>query len=390
MHAGRRILLGVTSDVSLTLMRGFPQYLAERGWQVHVVSSPGPLLEELRGVEGVSVHELAMVRDPSVVSDVRALVAWRRLLRDVRPDVVSVGTPKAGLLGGLAAAWLRVPSRFYQLRGLRLETSRGPKRWILTAAERAALASAHRVLSVSPSLKDRVVELGLVRTEKVSVPAKGSSNGVDIERFAGGRFSETEIEDLRTGLGIDPAVLTLGFVGRLTKDKGLEALIDAMRILEQKDVRLQLLVVGAVDDQSGDELLGRMRGGRIAVIETGHVADTAIYYRLMDVLCLPTLREGFPNVVLEAGASGVPTITTDATGAIDSVVDGQTGLIVDAGSGERLADGIATLAGDPALIAAMGVNAQRYVAENYRRRDVWAALDRAYSEPASPRVTRAA
>ena len=124
MTSGKpRIVLGVTVDLSLRLMAGFPQYLAERGWDVHVVSSPGARLDALAGVDGVTVHALTMAREPSPVSDLRSLIAWMRLLRRLRPDVVSVGTPKAGLLGGIAARLTRVPGRVYMLRGLRLETS---------------------------------------------------------------------------------------------------------------------------------------------------------------------------------------------------------------------------------------------------------------------------
>lgn len=386
--SSHRILLGVTSDVSLTLMRGFPGFLATRGWDVHVVCSPGPLLDQLRGSAGVTVHELAMKRDPSPLSDIRALIGWLRLLRAVRPGVTSVGTPKAGLLGGIAGACAGVPRRFYQLRGLRLETSRGLQRRILRSAEWLALRCADRVLAVSPSLRDSVVALHLVAADKVEVPASGSSNGVDVERFSAARFSDGEVAGLREKLGLEPSTPVVGFVGRLTVDKGLGVLSSALDLLEQRGVRIQLVVVGAVDAPRDGDLVQRLRDRSTPVIETGHVADTAIFYRLMDILCLPTFREGFPNVVLEAAASGVPAITTDATGAIDSVVDGQTGVIVGVGSAEDLAQGLSRLAGDHELTKAMGRRAEQHVRKHFSNRIVWEALHQAYSTPPAPRPRR--
>lgn len=373
-----RIVLGVTVDLSLRLMAGFPQFLAERGWDVHVVCSPGARLDALRGVDGVTVHTLSMAREPSPVSDLRSLIAWVRLLRGLRPDVVSVGTPKAGLLGGIAARLARVPGRVYMLRGLRLETSTGVSRRIFTFLERLAIRSATRTLVVSRSLASRAVELRLGAPADFTVLGDGSSNGIDVAAFERSLPSADELTALRTRLALSTEQPVVGFVGRLTEDKGLLVLSAAVTRLAEEGTAFQLLVVGGVEGDSSAADLIAPANASVTTVTTGFVNDPEKYYPLMDVLCLPTLREGFPNVVLEAAAAGVPTVTTTATGAVDSVVDGETGLIVPVGDADALADGLRRLIADRGLRETYGAAAKVRARTRFDRAVVWAAQDDFY------------
>jgi glycosyltransferase involved in cell wall biosynthesis len=369
MTESRRILIGVTSDLSLSLMRGFPRYLRSRGWEVHVACDPGPLLDELRRERGITTHPLRMAREPSPIADLRSLLAWVRLLRRVRPHVVSVGTPKAGLLGGFAARLTRVPFRVYHLRGMRLETTTGMRRRILTALERTAMSSAHVVIAVSPSLRQRALDLRLVPESRIRVLGHGSSNGVEVPPRVP---SAEERAAKRIELGLDEESPVVGFVGRLTPDKGLEVLASAREILESRGVDHQMLIVGGVDEQAGPEVLHSIRSAGRSTIETGYVPDARSYYSAMDILCLPTFREGFPNVVLEASAVGIPTVTTDATGAVDSVVDGVTGLIAAVGDPKSLADRLQELIEmEPIARARIGAAARDRVVRDFSREHVW-------------------
>jgi glycosyltransferase involved in cell wall biosynthesis len=385
----RRILLGVTADMSIRLMEGFPQYLASRGWDVHVVSSPGSLLDELDEAPGITTHRIMMARKPAPLADLLALGRWIKLLLRLRPDITSVGTPKAGLLGGIAAWLTRVPARIYLLRGLPLETSTGVKFKILRVLEKLSFATAHKALAVSPSLSARAVALGLVPCQKIRVLGAGSSNGVNLLHF---RPTEPKADHLDVEnknfvameLGLDISVPVIGFVGRLTEDKGLAHLASARDILHGRGIDHQLLVIGGVDDSAAPEALKQFHRSGRPPIQTGHVRDTAPYYRLMDVLCLPTRREGFPNVVLEASATGVPTVTTDATGAIDSVVDGRTGFVTQRDSPAALADGLATLLEDPVRRRSMGDAARHRAGDHYRQPLVWSLLEEFYVQSLRP------
>ncbi|GAA3735462.1 glycosyltransferase family 4 protein [Leifsonia bigeumensis] len=374
MASTRSIVLGVTADTSLMLMRGFPEFLRDAGWEVHVVSSPGPLLDALDKVEDLHTHGLAMARQPSPLTDMRGLFAWVRLLRDIRPTVTLVGTPKAGLLGGLASTLVRTPRRVYLLRGLRLETATGIQRVVLTALERLAMRCATDIVAVSASLRQRAIDLRLVAQHRILVLGSGSSNGVDLA--AADKVDPGRVAELRKEMGIGDGTPVIGFVGRLTKDKGIDVLVEAMRLLVERGVRHRLLVIGSVDDAQSSELLASLRGSRNPPLETGHVTDPGPYYRLMDLLCLPTLREGFPNVVLEAAAAGVPTVTTDATGARDSVIDGITGLISRTGDPTSLADRLAELlTATPAERRRMGARARSRAQGEFSRPLVWTNLE---------------
>lgn len=365
-------MLGVTVDMSLKLMHGFPQRLAARGWDVHVVCAPGIALEELSRHQGITTHAIPMKREPAILSDLRSLWQWFWLMKQVGPDIVSVGTPKAALLGGMAALLARVPARVYTLRGLRLETTFGHKRRVLAVIERIAIASSKRVIAVSSSLRDRAIELKLVDPNKIVTLGHGSSNGVEVARFEDARFDPRDIEQMKRELKISiggPPVI--GFVGRLTADKGLSVLAEARFLLVERGIDHQLLVVGNVDDESGmGEADGLRQAGRSPIF-VGAVDDTAPYFQMMDLLCLPTLREGFPNVVLEASASGIPTVTTTATGAIDSVLDGETGIVAEVGSAKELAVALERLLLSEELRRRLGKAARQRVSKDFDRRDVW-------------------
>nr|WP_314841123.1 glycosyltransferase family 4 protein [uncultured Microbacterium sp.] len=358
-----RILIGVTADVSVGLLAGLPQRLVADRWDVHVVSAPGERLEAMGTKPGITAHALAMAREIDLVRDLRGFVAWMRLIRRLRPDVVFVGTPKAGLLGIAAARLLGVRTRIYHLRGLRLETATGSVRRVLTAMERLTIRLSTTTLAVSPSLRRRVVALGLASESRIAVLGRGSSNGVDVERFV----PDTPTAKVE-GLTADEPII--GFVGRLNHDKGLEVLAQACRILDDEQVDYRLLIVGGVD---GAELTAFSRLRRAPIV-LGAVADTSMYYPLMRTLCLPTLREGFPNVVLEAGAAGVAVVTTDATGAVDSVVPGRTGLIVPVGDPHALAVALRRVIEEPGLAADLGGAARDFVVEHFRRDAVQASV----------------
>ncbi|MFC4222719.1 glycosyltransferase family 4 protein [Lysinibacter cavernae] len=360
-------------------MRGFPQYLVSRGWDVHLVSSPGSQLDALRGLDGITVHPLEMAREPSLAADLRGLFAWRSLIQEVRPDVVSAGTPKAGLLGMLAAASLRQPRRIYTLRGLRLEGTSGAKRLILSAVERLTMWASTDIIAVSPSLRSAVLERGLTRAAKIRVLGRGSSNGVDTERFRPDLLDAERRDALRQELGLDGSTPVIGFVGRLNAGKGLEFFAEACQLLVAQGHRFQVLVVGGIDDEASRDIAASFPRDSFSPtgtgpVFTGQVSDTAPYYQVMDILCLPTLREGFPNVVLEAGASGLPVVTTNATGAVDSVVDGETGLIADVASSESLAQKLGQLLEDQAACRALGLAATHQVSKHYSNALVWSIL----------------
>jgi glycosyltransferase involved in cell wall biosynthesis len=328
---------------------------------VTLISSPGELLDRTAAREGVEAIGLPMRREIAPLADLASMLKLCRVLWRLKPDVTEFSTPKAGLLGSLASWIAGVPARVYMLRGLKLETSKGVKRTVLLAAERASARFAHVVLCNSESMRAEAVALGIAPAAKMRLLGSGSSNGVDVERFSPGS------SDVRSRLNIPEEALVVGFVGRLTRDKGVPELVEAFDAILKQQPEARLLLVGwfdAAEDASGPEVRARIES-HPRILCTGFVTDTAPYYRAMDLMVLPTWREGFPNAVLEAAASGLPVITTECTGSRDSVLPEVTGLLIPPGYPEAISESVLKLLGDPARRRRMGEAARDWVCANF-------------------------
>jgi glycosyltransferase involved in cell wall biosynthesis len=354
-------VVGVTHAQTCLVLGGRLRALREAGFRVTLVSSPGELLERTAASEEVEGIAIPMERGIAPLADLWSLGRLWRLLHRLRPAITEFSTPKAGLLGNLAAWLCGVPVRVYMLRGLKLETAKGWKRRLLLTTERLAAACAHVVVCNSESLRAKALALGVARAAKLHLLGEGSSNGVDMERFTPGP------SDVRERLGLGSAAHVVGFVGRMTRDKGLPELMEAFEGIRAAEPGACLLLVGwfdASEDALDSELRARIEG-HAQIHCTGFVEDTAPYYRAMDVMVLPTWREGFPNVVLEAAATGIPVITTESTGSRDSVVPEVTGLLIPPGYPEAIFEAVLKLLRDPERRLRMGEAARAWVLKHY-------------------------
>lgn len=371
-----RIVYGITVPQSAaTLLRGQLGWFRDQGWDVHLVTSPGEPLDTVAKREGVTVHPLPMERDTDPAKDVVALLRWIRLLRRLRPDVLNVGTPKAGLLGSIAGWVTRVPRRVYIMRGLRLEGARSRAQLaVLWLAERLTVLLATDVVCVSHSLREEAVGWRLFgRRKRPIVIGHGSSNGVNPERWDPG-LAAVDRDAVREEWKAAPEDLVVGFVGRISFDKGVQDLLEAFRSLD--DVPVKLMLLGPVEDPALGEAVANLGGNAIRVDDW--TFDPYEAYVGMDVFCLPTRREGFPNVVLEAALAGKPTITTRATGSRDSVVPGVTGWLVDTGDVPQLVAAIRACEEDREGVVAAGRAARERALRDFRPADIWTGLQAVY------------
>lgn len=381
-----RIVYIVTAvETAQTLLRGQLAFLRNAGFEIELICGTlgdGSELEPVAQREGIVVHCVPMVRSVSISDDVRSLAVLVRLLRSRSPDLVNVSTPKAGLLGGIAAVLARVPIRVYLIRGLRAETERGLRRGILLGLESVACRCAHHIVCVSPSLRRKVLDLRLSKPDRTVVLGVGASNGVDMPRFAATPERSAEARVLRRKLGLSDTTFVVGFVGRIVRDKGVAELVGAFEQLLKNDhpdgVATHLVVVGTYEPDDRIDERTRSVLERHPSISFVPWTDPARWYPVMDVVVLPTFREGFPNVPLEAGAAGRAVVTTNATGAVDSVVDGITGIVVPCGDMVALERALRELRDDPGLRSRLGDGGLRWVAANYTNEQIWALTETFY------------
>jgi len=375
-----RLVIAVNSSIAVGFLQGQAEYFQSSGFDVTVLCPQRRSGEwEVARPDSVRVLEVPMEREISPVRDLQCVWHLWSILRALRPTVTNVGTPKAGLLGGFAAWLTRVPCRFYTLHGLRFETTRGLRRKLLIYAERLACCFAHRVVCVSHSVREKAIACGLVDRERALVFGAGSCNGVDVSRFTPTPQRIRRAAELRRHFGIPADAPVALFVGRLTCDKGIAELLEAFLQLENRFPELRLLLVGSFED--GDPLPENVRKRletHERVILAGPVNDTAPYYAIANILVLPSHREGLPTVVLEGQAAGKPVIGAAATGIVDLLVDGETGLLFPVGDAFALAEAIGKLIDDKALARKLALAGQEQVKRKFRQEMIWAALRREY------------
>jgi glycosyltransferase involved in cell wall biosynthesis len=371
-----RLVSVVNSSIALGFLQGQLQYFQDKGFEVTVLCPERRNGEwEVARPGGVPIVEVPMEREIAPLRDLVSLWRLWRIMRAVRPAFTNVGTPKAGLLGGFAAWLNRVPCRFYTLHGLRFETSKGLKRRLLTFAERLACRFAHRVICVSQSVRKNAIASGITSREQAVVFGSGSCNGVDASRFAATPDTMKRAAELRRHLGIPAHAPVVAFVGRLTCDKGIPELVDAFLQLGNRFPHLRLLLVGCFEDEDPLPLeTRRYLKTHSRVIFAGAVQDTTAYYAIADVVVLPSHREGLPTVVLEAQAAGKPVVGAAATGIVDVVSDGKTGLLFPVGDVPALTEALERLITDKALATKLGLAGMESVKEKFRPERIWEAL----------------
>lgn len=368
----------VTSQASTVevLYRGQLEYLASAGFGISVVCAPTAGWERIES-RGFRFHPLPMRRRITPLADVAAAVRLHAWLRRERFDLVQACTPKGALIGNAAARLARVPLNIHLLRGLAYERQPPLRRWLLKTAARLPCRLAHHVIAVGNELRQRAVADGLCAADKISVLHHGSSNGLDLARYSLDRLAERDA--VRDRLAIPRDAPVVGFVGRLVVDKGVVELADAFRRLAARVAGVHLLLVGSYEAHAlpPPRVVGFLRG-HPAVRHVEWQSDPIPFFAAMDALALPSYREGFNNVALEAAALTRPAVVTDATGCGEGTLHEVTGLRVPVGDSAALADALERLLRDPDLRQRMGAAGRRHVEERYDCRALWPHYVRTY------------
>lgn len=359
------IVYGVTIPLSArAFLRGQLNLVASKRRGVHLVygsDGEGPI-DEIDS--RITQTTLPVRRDPAPIQDVRGLVGLVKYLWELRPGIVVMGTPKMGLLGTLAAWLCRVPRRVYILHGLRLEGATGLGRVVLWCMEWLSMACATEVIAVSRSNREQSLKMRLTNKDKILVLGAGGIGGVDVERFTPpGALARAAARE-RFDLPLDGPVV--GFVGRLTRDKGLSEMAQVWSRVHAEFPDAWLLLVGPNETGSlGLEHLVAELTALPRVRVHGPVRDPEMAYAAMDLLLLLTRREGFGMVLVEAGACGIPAVATAVGGTVDAVSAGVTGTLVPSRDVEAAAAAVRAYLRDPELRALHGRAAHERVVEDF-------------------------
>lgn len=335
-----------------------------------VVNTTDPGFARARGLD-VDVVPVGIERDIAPALDAAALRRLTSLFRAQRFDIVHSYTPKAGLLTMTAAFLARVPVRVHTFTGQVWATRAGVARRVLKSADRVTARLATHVLVDSHHQREFLIREGVVAPEHSRVLHRGSVAGVDPVRFRPDPVARAEI---RAALGIPSDASLFIYLGRLNRDKGIATLADAYSRIAAKRPDVHLLLVGGDEDGLTPEVLRRCAGAADRVHFEGFAERPERYLAAADVLCLPTLREGFGTVLIEAAATGIPVITTDIYGTRDAVVAGVTGLVHAPGDAAGLEAAMQTLVEEPELAATLGREGRKRAIEEFREAGLTRAL----------------
>ncbi|KFF02593.1 glycosyl transferase family 1 [Chryseobacterium luteum] len=360
------------------LLKGQHRFMSEH-FEVIGVSSPGKELADVKKDEGVEVIEIDMSRKITPIKDIISLWNTYRFLKREKPEIVHTHTPKAGIVGMLAANLAGVPHRLHTVAGLPLMESAGTKRKILEFVEKLTYASANMVYPNSKGLYDYILKNNYTDKHKLKVIGNGSSNGIDTSFFSPGQVSEAQKDSLRKEFNIKNEDFVFVFVGRLVGDKGINELVKAFSLLnktEDPQRRFKLLLVGPLEqelDPLPEDILKEIKDNP-DIIDAGFQKDVRPYFAVSDVLAFPSYREGFPNVVMQAGAMGLPSIVSDINGCNEIIIEDQNGIIVPVKNSEKLYKAMERMKSDTQYYQKLKMNARPMIESRYEQSEVWNAL----------------
>lgn len=369
----KKLILGVTAGGSSRLLDGQAKYFKELGYEVYLISQDHykePIFCQKEGIKHLPVK---IVSDINPIIDILSLIKIIKHFRKVKPDIVNVGTPKMGLLGMIAAKILGVKTRIYTCRGLRFETEKGIKRWILEKMEKYTVSLAHQVIYVSPSLKNAALKYGVSQSAKAFVIGQGSSNGVDTTAYKNNAIDAVKKKALIHIYQLQNKMV-IGFVGRVTQHKGVYELVDSFEKIYKDNKEVRLMLIGHIKCEPDFERRFQSHPG---IIHISFKDDVPLYMSLFDIFVLPSWREGFPNVPIQAAAMGIPVVISNATGCVDAVNEGFNGTIYQVKNDAELHKALNKYVENPQLRIEHGNNGIEW-AKRFTKEEVWNGIQKIY------------
>ncbi|MEW5676319.1 glycosyltransferase family 4 protein [Flavobacterium enshiense] len=349
-------------------------------YEVIAVSSEKERLQRFGEDQQIRTFSIGMTRKITPFKDLLSLWEMYVFLKKEKPFIVHTHTPKAGIVGMLAARLAGVPNRLHTVAGLPLLEARGLKRSLLNSIEKLTYGSATKVYPNSLGLRQIIESLDFCQPEKLHVIGNGSSNGIDTRYFDPALFSEEEKSKTRAELGISENNFVYVFIGRLVTDKGINELVEAFFRLHNSNSKLLLVGPLETDLDPLHETTLEEIARNPNIVTTGYQTDVRRYLSVSDVLVFPSYREGFPNVVMQAGAMGLPSIVSNINGCNEIIVPGANGIIIPVKDTEALFEAMKQIQEDDALRNTVKTNARMMIKERFEQHVVWEALLTEYKQ----------
>ncbi|MGK0420346.1 MAG: glycosyltransferase involved in cell wall biosynthesis [Polaribacter sp.] len=376
----KKLIRITTVPISLEKLLENQLRFMKENYLVTAISADKERLLTFGEEEGVSTFHLELTRKITPIKDVIAVLKLYIYLKKEKPQIVHTHTPKAGMVGMLASYLAKVPNRLHTVAGLPLLESKGFKRKVLNFVEKITYSCATKVYPNSFGLKAIIIEAQFCKVSKLKVLANGSSNGIDTSTFNPENFSKEQNKILRKELALAEEDVVFIFVGRLVGDKGINELVAAFDTLTKRFQNIKLLLVGAFEsdlDPLNNQTL-KMIDGNSAILSAGFQQDVRPYFAIADALVFPSYREGFPNVVLQAGAMGLPSIVSDINGCNEIIKEEENGLIISVKDSEAIYKAMKRVLEDSVLKNKLQNNARNMITELYEQKVVWNALLKEY------------
>jgi glycosyltransferase involved in cell wall biosynthesis len=373
----KKLLIGITIPGSVPLIRGQAKYFVDRGYDVYLMCPKSEKSIDFCEEEGCTLLDVNIERYIRPLKDLKSLFEIYRKIRNLKPNIVNVGTPKMGLIGSLAAWMARVDYRIYTCRGLRYEHEIGFSKLLLKSLEKACGAVSHKVICISPSVRDRAVQDKVFKENRIEVISQGSSNGINLEKFNRDAVRMIERQQMKIDLDLE-GKFVFGFVGRLIDRKGINELIEAFEYISEKYSDSVLILVGKKDlSQLRDPGIIKRIEKNPSIKWVGWQDNIPLYMSMFDVFVMPAWWEGFGNTYVEAANMKVAVIGSDGTGCQDAVKHDFNGIIVQRKNVEEVKEAMMTYLEDKALLKKHGENGPIW-SQNFQQVIIWQGLDNIY------------
>ncbi|SEW22145.1 Glycosyltransferase involved in cell wall bisynthesis [Chryseobacterium wanjuense] len=377
MTKNEKVIRTSTVPLSLNLLlKGQLKFLNEF-YEIVGISSEGELLDEVKQREGIKTIKVNMERGISPLKDLSSLYKLYKILKTEKPVIVHSITPKAGLLTMLSGKMAGVPIRIHTFTGLIFPTRKGPVQKLLINMDRLLCSAATHVYPEGEGVKKDLINYKIT-SKYLRVIGNGNVNGIDLNHFSSEQISEEQKKLLRKELNIEDSDFVFVFVGRLLGDKGINELVEAFTLLNNKDSerRSKLLLVGPLEhelDPVRPDILEEIKNNP-DIISVGFQSDVRPYFAISHALAFPSYREGFPNVVMQAGAMGLPSIVSDINGCNEIIMEDQNGVIVPVKNSEKLSQAMERIKSDTAYYQKLKTNARPMIESRYEQSEVWNAV----------------